>query len=95
MPNKDLYDKIIIYIGDIEDSLPYFEINKIKIDGYADNEVEDYVKKMIEGEIIQGIYADDGQSENYGYLVGGLTTETKYYYHQLKRDITLNNKITR
>lgn len=40
---------------------------------------------MIEGNIIHGFLAEDESSEKYGYLIGGLTTESRYLYRQLKK----------
>jgi hypothetical protein len=83
--NKDLYHKIILYIGDVEATRPYFPIDDLWIPDYPKEEIYHYASAMIEGGIIDGFFAEDDDYEEYGYLIGGLTLETKYLYQQLKK----------
>ncbi|MDF2699213.1 MAG: hypothetical protein K0Q49_769 [Haloplasmataceae bacterium] len=88
MINNDLYNKIILYIGDAELVYrPYFTVDEIKIPNYSSKEIYDHISLMVEGKILDGIFAETEDSEYYGYLVGGLTTETEYFYNQLKRQL--------
>ena len=84
--NKELVKDIILYIGDLEQEYrPYFTIDQIKIPTYKEQDIYNHVALMIEGEIIHGLFVEHANSPHYGYLVGGLNTESKYIYNQLKQ----------
>lgn len=82
---QDLVDKLILYIGDVEQQRPFFFAEEVTIEGYDPDEVYNHIAILIEGGIIDGFFADDGSSPFYGYLIGGLTVESRYRYHELKK----------
>jgi hypothetical protein len=83
--NQDLFDKLILYIGDVEEHRPYFTVEEVNLPGYSYQEIYDHISLLIEGEIIDGVFAWHENSDQYGYLIGGLTTESRYRYNQLKK----------
>lgn len=84
MLDHELIKKIILYIGAVENERPYFTPDEIEIEGYDAQTIKDHVAALIEGEIIDGFFAFHESSDRYGYLVGGLTLESRYLYRQLK-----------
>jgi hypothetical protein len=83
--NQELYRKLILYIGDIESTMPYIFVKDVQIPGYTFQDIYNHVSVMIEGEILDGLFAAHESSPHHGYLIGGLTTESRYLYHQLKK----------
>lgn len=82
---EELVDLLILYIGDIENDRPFFKAEDVDIPGYDREDVRNHVAAMIEGNIIDGFFASDESTDHYGYLVGGLTIETRVLYNQMKK----------
>lgn len=83
--NKELYYKLILYIGSMDIETPYYPIDEVVIPGYTKQDIYNHLALMIEGEMIDGFFAEDEDSPHFGYMIGGLTTETKYLYQLLQQ----------
>jgi len=83
--DNTLIDRLILYIGDVEMSRPFFRAEDVRIAGYDKQDVYNHLVAMIEGNIIDGFFASDGHSDHYGYLVGGLTLESRHQYQKMKK----------
>lgn len=82
---QDLIEKLILYIGDVEQNRPFFFAEDVHIEGYDPQDIYNHIAMLIEGGIIDGIFASDDSSPHYGYLVGGLTVDSRFLYHELKK----------
>lgn len=82
---QDLIEKLILYIGDAEQHRPFFFAEDVRIEGYDSKDIYNHIAMLIEGGIIDGFFAYHESSPHYGYLVGGLTVESRFKYNELKK----------